>query len=84
MTRDEVFALIVERAREVLPDLKDHEFKDDDRLRDLGANSLDRAEIAMLVLESLSLSIARVELFGPTNVGDLADLIHSRLEARAA
>ncbi|WP_116137736.1 acyl carrier protein [Trinickia diaoshuihuensis] len=84
MTREDVFQLIADRAREVLPDLKDHVFKDSDRLRDLGANSLDRAEIAMLVLESLSLTIARVELFGPSNVGELADLIHSRLEARAA
>jgi polyketide biosynthesis acyl carrier protein len=42
---------------------------------------VDRAEIAMLVQESLVLSISRVDLFGPKNIGQLADLFLQKLDA---
>ena len=84
MTRTEIFELIVRRAREVLPDLEWHAFTDADSLEALGANSLDRAEIVTLVLESLSARLARIELFGPRNIGELTDLIHGRMQGSAA
>ena len=83
-TREQVFETIVQHTREVVPELEGHAFQDSDSLRELGANSIDRAEIPMLVLESLSLSIPRVELFGPNNIGELADLIHARIQASVA
>jgi polyketide biosynthesis acyl carrier protein len=43
--------LIARHAREVLPELETHQFIPSDRLVGLGANSVDRAEIAMLVQE---------------------------------
>lgn len=79
MTKDAVLQLIARHAREVLPGLDSHAFVATDRLSDLGANSVDRAEIAMLVQESLSLSVPRVELFGPRNIGELADLFVSKI-----
>jgi polyketide biosynthesis acyl carrier protein len=74
MTKMEVLDLIAQHTREILPGLDAHQFVASDRLVDLGANSVDRAEIAMLVQESLGLSVPRVELFGPKNIGELADL----------
>jgi polyketide biosynthesis acyl carrier protein len=74
MTRTQLLDLIAQHTREILPGLDAHQFVASDRLVDLGANSVDRAEIAMLVQESLGLSVSRVELFGPKNIGDLADL----------
>jgi len=56
--------LIARHTREVLPRLETHQFIPSGRLVDLGANSVDRGEIAVLVLESLDLSVPRVELFG--------------------
>ena len=79
MTKMEVLDLIARHTREVLPGLDAHEFVAADRLVDLGANSVDRAEIAMLAQESLNLSLARVELFGPRNIGELADLFLRKL-----
>jgi len=81
MTKSEVLSLIAQHTRELLPGLDAHEFVDSDRLVDLGANSVDRAEIAMLVQESLGLSVSRVELFGPKNIGELADLFLQKLAA---
>ena len=79
MTRMELLDLIAQHTREVLPDLEAHHFIASDRLVDLGANSVDRAEITMLVQESLGLSVSRVELFGPKNIGELADLFLQKL-----
>lgn len=81
MTRQELIDLIGMKTREILPGLDDHAFAGTDRLVDLGANSVDRAEIAMLVQEALSLSVPRVELFGPKNIGELADLFLKKLDA---
>lgn len=81
MQSDELLALIASRTCAVLPALEGHSFRRSDRLQDLGADSVDRAEILMLVLESLSLQIPRIELFGPKNIGELADLLHEKLRA---
>jgi polyketide biosynthesis acyl carrier protein len=79
MTRMDILDLIARHAREIVPGLDEHRFVDSDRLADLGANSVDRAEIAMLVQESLGLSVSRVELHGPRNIGELADLFVMKL-----
>lgn len=79
MNTEEIFEVIVRCTKEVLPGLDGHTFRPSDRLVDLGANSMDRAEIAMMALEALSLQIPRTELFGPNNIGELADLLHAKL-----
>jgi polyketide biosynthesis acyl carrier protein len=81
MNKAKLLELIAQHTRDVLPDLGPHPFAASDRLADLGANSVDRAEIAMLVQQSLNLSIPRVELFGPKNIGELADLFLQKLNA---
>lgn len=81
MSRTELLDLIAGHTREIVPGLEAHSFDAADRLTDLGANSVDRAEIVMLVQESLGLSIPRVELFGPKNIGELADLFLTKVHA---
>ena len=79
--KSQILELIARHTREILPGLEAHVFVDSDRLADLGANSVDRAEIAMLVQESLALRVPRVELFGPKNIGELAELFLRKLHA---
>jgi polyketide biosynthesis acyl carrier protein len=81
VTKTELLDLIAWHTREILPGLEAHQFVASDRLVELGANSVDRAEIAMLVQESLDLPVSRVELFGPKNIGELADLFLQKLDA---
>ena len=81
MTKTELLNLIARHTREIVPGLDGYQFAASDRLTELGANSVDRAEIAMLVQESLGLSVPRVELFGPKNIGELADLFLQKLNA---
>jgi polyketide biosynthesis acyl carrier protein len=81
MNKSELLELIAQHTREIIPGLDGHQFVASDRLVDLGANSIDRAEIAMLVQETLGLSVPRVELFGPKNIGELADVFLKKLDA---
>jgi polyketide biosynthesis acyl carrier protein len=78
MKKEDIFELIVRHSREVIPELEDYEFKSNDRLVDLGANSVDRAEIVAMTMEALSLQIPRVELFGAKNIGELAEVFYEK------
>ena len=80
MSEEEIFELIVRHTGEVIPELENHAFQPSDRLKDLGANSVDRAEIVMMTMESLSLQIPRVELSGMRNIGELAHVLHEKSE----
>lgn len=73
--------MVVRHSCEVIPELEGHEFQLDESLLDLGANSLDRAEILMMSMESLALRIPRVELFGPKTIGGLVDLLYEKVQS---
>jgi polyketide biosynthesis acyl carrier protein len=79
MTSQDVVDIIVRCARTVLPDMADHVFSENDSLSALGANSLDRAEIVIMALDELSLRLPLTQLHGPKNIGELADLLYSKL-----
>lgn len=79
MTVDDIFNILVNHTREVLPEVEDHDFRMEDSLRELGANSIDRSEIIMLTLETLSLSIPLIVVAKAENMGELAGLLHGRM-----
>ncbi|GAA4797972.1 acyl carrier protein [Lysobacter hankyongensis] len=79
MNVQDVFDIIVGHTREIVPGLEDHPFQPTDSLRALGANSIDRSEILMMTLESLSLKIPMIDLAKAENIGELAGLMHARL-----
>jgi polyketide biosynthesis acyl carrier protein len=79
MDRNDVLNLIIRCTREVIPGLDTHAFAPHDRLESLGANSVDRAEIATLAMESLALNFPRIEISGPKTIGELAALLHDKL-----
>jgi len=79
VTRETILQIIAGHALNVLPELSNHVFRPDDRLADLGANSVDRAEIVMSTLSSLSLRIPLVDTLQAKNIGELANLLHDKL-----
>ena len=81
MTRDGIFNIIVQHSCEVIPELETHSFVETDRLADLGANSMDRADIIMMTLESLSLKIPLVELAKAKNLGELTALLYEKYQS---
>lgn len=78
MSEAEIVATIVRHARHVVPQLEAHQFNATDSLRELGANSLDRADIIMMTLETLELNIPLSAIAKAENIGELASLIHEK------
>ena len=78
ITRDRIFNIIVQHTCEVVPELEKHSIVETDRLADLGANSMDRADIVMMTLESLSLKIPLIELARAKNIGEFTDLLYEK------
>jgi polyketide biosynthesis acyl carrier protein len=79
MNSDQIFAVICDNVRQVLSGLGDHQLVRTDRLDALGANSVDRTEIVIMTLERLDLNIPLVDTYGPRNIGELADLLSTKL-----
>lgn len=81
MDKENIFRLVADCCCEIIPALRKHEFKSSDRLNDLGANSVDRADILEMTMEALSLQIPRLELFGAKNIGELVDIIYEKSQS---
>ncbi len=79
MDRDKILTIIRKSIREIAPELEDASLAPTDSLKQLGVDSVNRAEIMMMVMEELSLNIPRVELAGAKNIGELADLFAAKL-----
>lgn len=81
MNRQAIFDVIVGCIKEIIPDLQESAITGNEEFEDIGANSADRADIAALALESLSLEIPRISLFGPKTINGLVDLLHEKMAA---
>ena len=78
MDKQYLFEIIVQSIYEVLPELEGQVLQADDCLVDLGANSIDRAEIVTMTLEALSLSIPRVEFSEAKTIRELTRIIYEK------
>lgn len=79
MTKDEIFSKIVNNTKEVVFELEAHQFKMEESLKDLGANSIDRSEIIMMTLEDLELNVPLIEFAKVPNLRELTNVIHAKL-----
>ena len=75
MDKEKIFKLVKEYILEIIPDLDEEQITLDVSLKDLGANSIERMDITMMVMEELELDIPRTELLIPKNIGELVDLL---------
>ena len=79
MDRDAILALVIEHIRDVVPDLAEKPIVGSESMAELGVDSIERSEILMNTLEALALDLPMVQLHGPRNLGELADLLHAKL-----
>ena len=84
MTREKVQEVVLKNIRNVLIDLAAMDIPTGASLKDLGANSIDRADIVVQCLEDLQLAIPLVELRGPSNISGLVSLLYEKLQERPA
>ncbi len=79
MDRNDVLAIIVEKIRIVEPALEGQAIGAEDSMAEIGVDSMSRQEVLILSMEALGLNLPMVQLFGPRNLGELADLLHVKL-----
>ena len=75
MDANNVFEIVVTQVKAVLSETTNHAFVKSDRLVELGANSIDRAEIVLLSLETLGVAVPIHELAKYATLGELASAI---------
>lgn len=79
MDRDTVLATIIEQIRIIDPAMEGREISGTDSMVDIGIDSISRQDVLVLTMEALGLNLPMVQLFGPRNIGELADLLHAKL-----
>lgn len=77
-SEESIFAVVKENVLEILDELDEAAVIMDISLKDLGANSLDRAEIVTGSMEDLGLSFPMRELAKISNVRELVTFLHSK------
>ncbi|KFF11201.1 phosphopantetheine-binding protein [Flavobacterium hydatis] len=73
--KNQIIEQIRENLLEIIPELEGTTISNDEKLSDIGANSIDRAELIALTLEQLEKEIPRIELAGAQTINELAELI---------
>lgn len=76
MTREEIFALLKKRIVSVLPGVAQDRILPSATLKDLGADSVDRADIATSLKDDLGVDIPLVELGKVRDLDGLVDLLY--------
>ena len=75
MTKEQIIQILIEKTKELLPELEKEPLSGTHSLRDVGANSLDRADIIMMTLEELDMDLPLVKLSNAKNIEGLAMVI---------
>lgn len=81
MTQAEVFEVVKKNIRDVLFALEGQEIPLTASLKELGANSIDRADIAVQCVEDLQIKIPMIEFAGVQNIAGLVLLLTNKVNA---
>ena len=82
MTRDQIFALLKQHIVRVLPDVTPDRIALGASLKELGADSVDRADIATSMKDALVVDVPLVELGKVKDLAGLVDLLHGLVAVR--
>ena len=78
MDSNTIAEAIIAEIREIIPELSGHPISRGDSMADLGVDSMERSEVIIGVMEKLGVKVPMVQLHGPRNIGELADLLHAK------
>ena len=70
-----MFDVLKQKVRQVLPELPPDAITPEVSLRELGANSIDRVEVANAAMEELNIDIPRTALGNLSNLSALVDVL---------
>ncbi len=78
MDSERTFGILVAQIRDTVPDLDTQTIARGDSMADLGVDSMERSEIILATLEEIGLKVPMVDMHGPSNIGELADLLAAK------
>ena len=81
-SREAIFAVVKRNLLTVLPHVPPAEVQIGRSMTDLGANSLDRADVVIAVLEELRLKIPQARLAQARDLSSLVDVLHEFARAK--
>jgi polyketide biosynthesis acyl carrier protein len=82
-TLGELFTLFKQQVHTVLPNIPSDQITLENSLHVLGANSIDRADIIVNMLEGLDLYVPLVIFVRAKNIGELLELILEQQQSQA-
>lgn len=80
--KNDILDIIRRQITDVLPHLNQIEIGPEQSLRDLGADSIDRAEIIQLSMRTLKIKVPLIECAGITNIAGLIDLFYNNIQSQ--
>ena len=81
MTNEQIFQILKQHIFEVAPDLEETNITPQDSLKHLGIDSINRAEIIMMLMDDLSLNVPKREFAGAKNIEELVNLFATKLNS---
>jgi polyketide biosynthesis acyl carrier protein len=81
IAKSEILDVIERNLREILPELQSVVINPQQSMKELGANSLDRADVVLQTMEALGVTFPLHELGGVENIQGLVDFLHQRILA---
>ena len=79
MNKENIFNIIINNLLVRLPDLDVNSITKAHSMKDLGANSIDRADILICTMEALNLKFPPYEVGAFKNIGALVDFLYSKI-----
>jgi polyketide biosynthesis acyl carrier protein len=81
LSQNEILNVLTQSVQDVIPTIPTEQIIPANSLKDLGANSIDRAEIIMLTLRELRLKVPLMTFASAKSIGDLVALMQRELTA---
>lgn len=78
MTKEQILGLVKNSIKQIAPEIDADNVKIDQSLRELGVNSIDRADIIIMSMESLNLKIPLVEFGKLKNIEGIVDFLYEK------
>lgn len=82
MDKEQMFTVIKQIIVEVIPELSNKTIVINDSLREIGANSIDRAEILIKCMAATQLTVPLTEFAGAKNIEELVDIFLKQLQMK--
>lgn len=80
ITKTDVFDVVKNNILHSLTTLDPTAIQREASMKDLGANSIDRADVVVKSMADLSLKIPLIEFAKVSNIGGLVDLLYNKLQ----